>query len=216
MSNLDRAGFVNRGGKGDHCNYRHPKGGRVTLSGQTGDDAKPYQEKEVRRAIKESRETQHIPVIIVSALGGELDVDRGFNAGANEYVTKPVDLNDLGQRIASIFRGIALRGREKVLVAVSSQIERSMLEYGLAQQGSAATNYQLYPVDRIFVQSDCRLRFDAHLTNLLDDADDRVPVALVVQLSVLEPCAYRRTPWKVAIRKRLVHDRHRRFRTPVG
>src|SRR5439155_390268 len=90
---------------------------------------------ELCRAIKESRETQHIPVIIVSALGGELDVDRGFNAGANEYVTKPVDLHDLGQRISSIFRGIAMRGREKVMIAVWSQIERSMLEYGLAQQG---------------------------------------------------------------------------------
>jgi len=55
MSDLERAGFVNRGGKGDHRNYRHPKGSRVTLSGQTGDDAKPYQEKVVRRAIKESQ-----------------------------------------------------------------------------------------------------------------------------------------------------------------
>jgi len=55
MSDLERAGFVNRGGKGDHRNYRHPKGGRVTLAGQTGDDSKPYQEKEVRQALKESQ-----------------------------------------------------------------------------------------------------------------------------------------------------------------
>jgi len=55
MSDLDRAGFVNRGGKGDHRNYKHPKGGRVTLSGKPGDDAKPYQEREVRRAIEESQ-----------------------------------------------------------------------------------------------------------------------------------------------------------------
>ncbi len=90
---------------------------------------------ELCRAIKEIRETQHIPVIIVSAMGTELDVERGFNAGANEYMTKPVDLHDLGQRIQGIFRGIALRGRERVLVAVHSQIERSVLDYGLRQQG---------------------------------------------------------------------------------
>jgi response regulator RpfG family c-di-GMP phosphodiesterase len=90
---------------------------------------------ELCRAIKELRDYQHIPVVIVSALGGELDVDRGFNAGANEYVTKPVDLHDLGQRIQSIFRGIALRGRERVLVAVWSQIERSALDFALCQQG---------------------------------------------------------------------------------
>lgn len=55
MSDLVRAGFINRGGKGHHRNDEHPRGGRVTLSGQSGDDAKPYQEREVRRAIEESR-----------------------------------------------------------------------------------------------------------------------------------------------------------------
>jgi predicted RNA binding protein YcfA (HicA-like mRNA interferase family) len=52
---LERAGFVNRGGKGGHRNYKHPKGTRVTLSGKSGADAKPYQEREVRRAIEESQ-----------------------------------------------------------------------------------------------------------------------------------------------------------------
>ncbi len=50
---LERAGFINRGGKGSHRNYEHPRGGRVTISGKSGDDAKPYQEREVRRAIEE-------------------------------------------------------------------------------------------------------------------------------------------------------------------
>lgn len=53
---LERAGFANRRGKGSHRNYEHPAGGRVTLSGQPGDDAKPYQEREVRRAIAEAEE----------------------------------------------------------------------------------------------------------------------------------------------------------------
>ena len=52
---LERAGFVLRGGKGSHRNYRHPKGMRVTISGNLGDDAKPYQEREVRRKIEESQ-----------------------------------------------------------------------------------------------------------------------------------------------------------------
>ena len=46
---------MNRGGKGDHRNYKHPKGARVTLSGKAGADAKPYQEREVERAIEESQ-----------------------------------------------------------------------------------------------------------------------------------------------------------------
>jgi predicted RNA binding protein YcfA (HicA-like mRNA interferase family) len=51
IADLERAGFVNRGGKGSHRNFIHPRGLRVTLSGQTGADALPYQEKEVRRKI---------------------------------------------------------------------------------------------------------------------------------------------------------------------
>jgi predicted RNA binding protein YcfA (HicA-like mRNA interferase family) len=51
---LEKAGFVNRGGRGSHRNFEHPKGVRVTLSGQMGDDAKPYQEREVKRAIEEA------------------------------------------------------------------------------------------------------------------------------------------------------------------
>jgi len=51
MTDLERAGFVNRGDKGSHRNYIHPRGFRVTLSGQAGADALHYQEKEVRRKI---------------------------------------------------------------------------------------------------------------------------------------------------------------------
>lgn len=55
MADLERAGFVNRGGKGSHRNYIHPRGIRVTLSGQAGADARHYQEKEVRLKIHLTR-----------------------------------------------------------------------------------------------------------------------------------------------------------------
>jgi predicted RNA binding protein YcfA (HicA-like mRNA interferase family) len=48
---LEKAGFVNRGGKGSHRNFTHPRGLRVTVSGHAGDDAKSYQERDVRRAL---------------------------------------------------------------------------------------------------------------------------------------------------------------------
>lgn len=55
IADLENAGFVNRGGKGAHRNYKHPNGQRVTLSGKSGNDAKPYQEKAVAKAIEESQ-----------------------------------------------------------------------------------------------------------------------------------------------------------------
>lgn len=56
IHDLQRAGFINRGGKGSHRNFEHPKGMRVTVSGQAGDDAKPYQERVVKQAIEEAQE----------------------------------------------------------------------------------------------------------------------------------------------------------------
>jgi len=55
VSDLKKSGFTNRGGKGSHRNFEHPKGIRVTLSGQLGADAKAYQEREIQKAIEESR-----------------------------------------------------------------------------------------------------------------------------------------------------------------
>lgn len=56
LRDLERAGFVNRGGKGSHRNYEHPLGARVTISGKPGADAKPYQEKEVKEKIEEVKQ----------------------------------------------------------------------------------------------------------------------------------------------------------------
>lgn len=53
---LERAGFVDRGGRGSHRNFVHARVVRpVTLSGAPGDDAKRYQVKAVAAAIEESR-----------------------------------------------------------------------------------------------------------------------------------------------------------------
>ncbi len=52
---LEAAGFINRGGKGSHRNYVHPKVAKpVTVSGQPGDDAKIYQIKAVKEAVEEA------------------------------------------------------------------------------------------------------------------------------------------------------------------
>lgn len=55
IAELKAAGFVDRGGKGSHRNFMHPKCSMpITISGELGDDAKPYQERAVREAIKEN------------------------------------------------------------------------------------------------------------------------------------------------------------------
>jgi len=55
IAELEKAGFVNRGGKGSHRNFVHPSlENPVTISGKLGDDAKQYQLRAVRRALEEA------------------------------------------------------------------------------------------------------------------------------------------------------------------
>jgi predicted RNA binding protein YcfA (HicA-like mRNA interferase family) len=56
ISQLERAGFRDRGGKGSHRNYVHPNVSRpITVSGQLGDDAKLYQVRAISKAIEEAQ-----------------------------------------------------------------------------------------------------------------------------------------------------------------
>lgn len=54
VAQLQAAGFVDRGGKGSHRNFIHPRCSRpVTISGNLGGDAKLYQVRAVRLALQE-------------------------------------------------------------------------------------------------------------------------------------------------------------------
>jgi predicted RNA binding protein YcfA (HicA-like mRNA interferase family) len=50
---LRKAGFKKNSEKGSHTKWSHPLlSGKIILSGNDGSDAKPYQEKDVEKALK--------------------------------------------------------------------------------------------------------------------------------------------------------------------
>jgi predicted RNA binding protein YcfA (HicA-like mRNA interferase family) len=51
---MAKAGFVHRSGKGSHTVWAHPalSSFSLTISGKDGDDAEPYQIKDVKDALK--------------------------------------------------------------------------------------------------------------------------------------------------------------------
>ncbi|OHC72663.1 MAG: PleD family two-component system response regulator [Rhodospirillales bacterium RIFCSPLOWO2_01_FULL_65_14] len=59
---------------------------------------------DVCRRIKSNPRTTHIPVVMVTALGGREDRIRGLDAGADDFLTKPVSDVTLFARIRSLIR----------------------------------------------------------------------------------------------------------------
>ena len=54
------------------------------------------------RALTKDPETQHIPIIIVTTKDQETDRVWGLRQGAKDYVTKPVDANDLLAKVKAV------------------------------------------------------------------------------------------------------------------
>jgi len=59
---------------------------------------------EVCKVIKNNVLTQHIPIIMLTAKGEEVDIVTGLEVGADDYITKPFSPKVLIARIRTIFR----------------------------------------------------------------------------------------------------------------
>ena len=57
---------------------------------------------EICRRLRDKKETQDIPIIMLTARGEEEDVVRGLETGADDYVTKPFSIKVLMARVQTV------------------------------------------------------------------------------------------------------------------
>ena len=86
---------------------------------------------EVCRTLRERHNT--VPIIMLTALDSEADTVLGLEAGADDYVGKPVGLAELRSRIRAVLRSAGPRAHD-VLRPARSQLDRGAREL----QGTAA------------------------------------------------------------------------------
>jgi two-component system phosphate regulon response regulator PhoB len=119
---------------------------------------------EVCKRLKSSPQTEHIPIVMVTAKSDEADIVTGLELGADDYITKPFSPKVLVARVRAVLRrktteipekSTVVRihdiqidpGRHKVLVK-DKAVELTSSEFGLlhflaARPGWVFTRYQI-------------------------------------------------------------------------
>jgi two-component system cell cycle sensor histidine kinase/response regulator CckA len=73
---------------------------------------------ELCRRLKADGKTHRIPVVLLTSLAEPMDVIRGLECGADNFLTKPYDAAYLIGRVRRLLEDLALRGERKVAVGV--------------------------------------------------------------------------------------------------
>ncbi len=72
----------------------------------------------VLRHLKNDQKTSEIPVIILTAKGEDRDIVQGLELGADDYLTKPFNMNVLQARIKAVMRRSQTKPNDDEIVAI--------------------------------------------------------------------------------------------------
>ncbi|NBU99825.1 MAG: response regulator, partial [Spirochaetia bacterium] len=89
---------------------------------------------EVCSAIRSVEELSGVYIIMSSTLGSASDIQKGFRSGVDEYIIKPVVIEELLDRIRKVFKQ-TLIGRENILILQPDEILAQNLTRSLRKQG---------------------------------------------------------------------------------
>ncbi len=90
---------------------------------------------ELCRRVKRDPSTADIPVVICSSLGQAENLEQGFDAGADDYLVKPVIAEELTSRLRSLLATRLGAERERVLIVDDSAAIRHLVSDCLRRQG---------------------------------------------------------------------------------
>lgn len=95
---------------------------------------------ELCKEIKSNTNTNYIPVILTSTLSSGLFIDRGFQAGADEYLPKPLKIERLMTAIDNIFSDIDNVNRGNILFIDEDDYLYTQFKSPLVNQGFIVYN----------------------------------------------------------------------------
>ena len=117
---------------------------------------------EILRLLREAPNTEHIPIMLITAKGSEIDRVRGLDMGADDYITKPFGIMEFVSRVKALLRrashregleliaygGIALDDTKRTVTVNGAACELTykeyeLLKYMILHQGSVLSRETL-------------------------------------------------------------------------
>ncbi len=100
---------------------------------------------EVCRQLRRIPETANVPIIMLTARGEEGDRIRGFETGADDYVTKPFSPRELVARATAVLRRVrpALVGEQLAYADIEMDVAGHKVKRGGAPIALAPTEFRL-------------------------------------------------------------------------
>jgi DNA-binding response OmpR family regulator len=98
---------------------------------------------ELLRALREREATRHVPVVVLSARAGEEATVEGLHAGADDYLVKPFDFDELLARLEALHRRGGEHEVTTQLGSLTVDSRRRVLRCGTAEHSLTAREFAL-------------------------------------------------------------------------
>lgn len=100
---------------------------------------------EVCRRLRRKPQSANVPILMLTARGEEADKIRGFETGADDYVTKPFSPRELVARVAAVMRRVrpALAGEKLTYADLEMDLARHRVHRGGKQLNLGPTEFRL-------------------------------------------------------------------------
>ena len=90
---------------------------------------------EVIRQLRQTESTKHIPVIFLTAKGGEVDEVVALELGADDYIIKPISIRKLQARVKTVLRKTTSGAAEPDAILRFGEVEINVLNYSVKVAG---------------------------------------------------------------------------------
>lgn len=94
---------------------------------------------EVIRQLRQAENTKSIPVIFLTAKGGEIDEVVGLELGADDYIIKPISIRKLLARVKNVLRKTSGSQPESEVIWRFGEVEINSLNYSVKVAGKMVT-----------------------------------------------------------------------------